>query len=126
MPAEGSKFNSWQPSMIKRFFAPTIVLFLCLALGSCSSFSGYVADKWPTWLGGMPKDVPPRPGSPGYQEFIAHQQGKDATASAVPAAPSGAVPPTTAAPALAVPAAQMLPANGAQANDRAATQGGLY
>ncbi len=48
-------------------------------LGSCggaseSGVSGYVADHWPHWAGGMPADVPPRPGAPGYNEFIAHGQ----------------------------------------------------
>ena len=30
----------------------------------------------------MPKDVPPRPGAPGYDEFLAHQQNHDAAAAA--------------------------------------------
>ena len=65
-----------------------------LALASCSSVSNFTSDHWPTWAGGMPKDVPPRPGSPGYDEFLVHQQGKDVApqveqkdnASAAPAA----------------------------------------
>ena len=75
--------------MIKRLFALTMVLGACLALGACASFSGYVADSWPTWAGGMPKDVPPRPGAPGYEEFISHQQGNEAQAPA-PAGPAAA------------------------------------
>jgi hypothetical protein len=51
-----------------------IVLCLALALGACSPFSGYVADNWPHWAGGEPTGVPPRPGSPGYAEYIAHGQ----------------------------------------------------
>src|ERR1700683_128666 len=70
--------------MIQRFFSPTLVLLTGLALGSCASVSSTVADHWPTWADGMPKDVPPRPGAPGYEEFLVHQQGKDTTA-AVPA-----------------------------------------
>jgi len=50
-------------------------------LGSCSSFSGYVSDHWPTWAGGMPKDIPPRPGAPGYDEFLARQKGQNAVTS---------------------------------------------
>jgi len=42
-----------------------------LNLAGCG---GFVADHWPHWAGGMPADVPPRPGSPGYAEFIAHGQ----------------------------------------------------
>jgi hypothetical protein len=60
---------------------PMLVVACGLALGSCSSVSGYVSDTWPTWAGGMPKDVPPRPGAPGYEEFLAHQQRQDAAAS---------------------------------------------
>lgn len=86
--------------MIQRFFAPTIVLLTGLALGSCASVSATVSDHWPTWAGGMPKDVPPRPGAPGYDEFLVHQQGKDVTPAAAPAenaatqaaAPSGGQP----------------------------------
>jgi hypothetical protein len=86
--------------MIQRFFTPTIVLLTGLALGSCASVSATVSDHWPTWAGGMPKDVPPRPGSPGYDEFLVHQQGKDVTpaaasaenADAQAASPSGGQP----------------------------------
>jgi hypothetical protein len=35
------------------------------ALTSC----GHVADYIPTWAGGLPKDVPPRPGTPEYDAF---------------------------------------------------------
>ena len=97
--------------MIERFITPTMVLCLGLALGSCSQFSGAVSDHWPHWAGGMSSDVPPRPGAPGYDEFIAHQQArKDAPASAAPVektnaqAASGDRPP----------------------NDQGVVQGGLY
>jgi hypothetical protein len=61
----------------KRHLAIAIVLSLAPALASCgggseSGFSAYVADHWPHWAGGMPEDVPPRPGAPGYNEFISH------------------------------------------------------
>jgi hypothetical protein len=89
--------------MIQRFFAPTLVLLTGLALGSCASVSSTVSDHWPTWAGGMPKDVPPRPGAAGYDEFLAHQQGKDVTPATAPAedanaqtpVPSGGRPPNT-------------------------------
>src|SRR5271167_4342785 len=90
------------PGIAKSIVAPMAVLCLGLMLGSCSSFSGYVADHWPRWAGGMPDDVPPRPGAPGYEEFIAHQPAKsDATTPAAAAektdaqaAPSGNRPPS--------------------------------
>jgi hypothetical protein len=90
------------------------LLLLCLGpvLGSCSSFSGYMADHWPHWAGGMPADAPPRPGAPGYDEFIAHgQQGANA---ARPGAPGTSPPPQFQA----VPRGQ----GGAQAGTQAGTQ----
>jgi hypothetical protein len=83
--------------MIKRFSAPAILLSIGLSLGSCTPFSGFVADHWPKWAGGMPNDVPPRPGAPGYDEFMAHQEGKDAAPTDSAAANAGA----QAAPAAA-------------------------
>ena len=115
--------------MIKRLFALTMVLGACLALGACASFSGYVADSWPTWAGGMPKDVPPRPGAPGYEEFISHQQGNEAQAPA-PAGPAAAAPAPTpvaaTAPVANNPAVQPLPPRAPRPEDRSAVQGGLY
>jgi hypothetical protein len=52
----------------------TVGALLCLAalLGACSPFAGFVADHVPHWAGGLPPDAPPRPGAPGYDDFIAH------------------------------------------------------
>jgi hypothetical protein len=127
----------------KRLFTLTAALCVCLTLGACGSVSGFVSDTWPTWAGGMPKDVPPRPGAPGYEEFIAHQQRQDAASNT--AAVPGAAPGTTAAAApaaaagttAAVPAPAVRPPAGgattpplppayARPDDRSATQGGLY
>jgi len=66
------------PRIINRPFVPAIVLLVGLGLGSCTPISVFVSDRWPTWAGGMPNDVPPRPGAPGYDQFLLHQQGKDA------------------------------------------------
>jgi hypothetical protein len=87
--------------MMQRFFAATLVLLAGLGLSSCASFSATVTDHWPTWAGGLPNDVPPRPGAPGYDEFMARQQGKGVAPTATasentttqPAPPSGAQPP---------------------------------
>ncbi len=110
--------------MIRRLFALTMVLCACLALGACASFSGYVSDSWPTWAGGMPKDVPPRPGAPGYNEFIAHQQGNEAAAPAAGAPAS--TPVAATAPAAGNPAAQTLPPGATRPEDRSTVQGGLH
>ena len=46
----------------------------CVVLSACATdprpaVSGAVADSVPTWLGGMPKGVPPRPGTPEYDAW---------------------------------------------------------
>jgi hypothetical protein len=77
--------------MVKRIVASAFAVGLGLMLGSCSPFSGYVADSWPHFAGGEPRDVPPRPGAPGYEQFIAHgQPNADANAPAANAPPPAA------------------------------------
>jgi hypothetical protein len=129
----------------RRRFAPAIALCAGLALSGCTSFANTVSDHWPTWAGGMPKDVPPRPGAPGYEEFLSHQQGKDAAPTAANASATGAAQPATTAalppstpganppPATAVPApasAQVvpsLPPAYRRTDDQGVVQGGgLY
>ncbi|HEX3503196.1 MAG TPA: hypothetical protein VHU22_07380 [Xanthobacteraceae bacterium] len=73
---------------IKRLRAAGALLCLAAMLGACAPFSGYVADHVPHWAGGLPPDAPPRPGAPGYDDFIAH--GEPAQTTATP--PSGAEP----------------------------------
>ena len=123
---------------IRLLVAPVIALCAVLTLCGCSSFSSYVADRWPTWAGGMPADVPPRPGAPGYQEFISHQEAKDeaaaATAAAAANAKPGAAPAITTVPVppaatgtVSTGNAQLMPSSAVQrVNDQAAVQGGLY
>lgn len=48
------------------------MLGLGLMLGACSAFSDAVSDHWPHFAGGEPGGLPPRPGTPGYDRFIAH------------------------------------------------------
>ena len=102
--------------MIKRSLAPMLVLCLGLGLGSCTSFAGIVSDHWPHWAGGMPEGIPPRPGTPGYDDYVAHRQAE--TEPAKPAA-AGA---TANAPAAPAPAA----AEPQSDDDKAVTRGGLY
>jgi hypothetical protein len=129
-----------------RLFLLTAPLCLCLGLGACTPFAGAVSDAWPTWAGGEPKDVPPRPGAPGYEAFMAHQQHQDVAPNAAPdtaaaPGPTAAVAPTGAAPgtpgttaAVPPPAGRYtqpppqapLPPAYARPDDRSPTQGGLY
>lgn len=99
----------------KRKTAVAFALCAGLSLASCAgtgnedTFSAYVADHWPHWAGGMPADVPPRPGAPGYQEFIAHGQADQA---ALPPAGGANAPANGAAPVF-----QTAPSPPAAAND---------
>lgn len=125
---------------IRFFVAPASALCAYLALCGCSSFSSYVSDRWPTWAGGMPADVPPRPGAPGYEEFISHQGAKDeaaaATAAAAANAKPGAAPAITTVPVVpattsavttdTAPRSAAPPPAAQRINDQAAVQGGLY
>jgi hypothetical protein len=115
-------------------------LAVCASLTGCGPFSATVADNWPHWAGGMPEGVPPRPGSPGYDEFIAHQQGKQASApisdaqkassssSPGPAGPAQTVSANSSSPApmtAPTPAPQPIPTS-AVTNGQLAGPGGLY
>jgi hypothetical protein len=48
-------------------------------LTSCAPVSAVVADNVPTWLGGMPKGVPPRRGTPEYDAWM-KKRAEDAAA----------------------------------------------
>jgi len=125
--------------MVKRSFALALVIAVGFAVDACAPFANTVSDNWPTWAGGMPKDVPPRPGAPGYDEFLLRQQGKDVTSSPAPSGRADATPVPTVAPSNNVYApppqpaappynanARSAPASGPPRNDQAAVQGGLY
>jgi hypothetical protein len=64
--------------IVKRLRAVVPVLCLGLTLASCADF---VADHWPHFAGGEPSGLPPRPGEPGYQQFISHGQPDQNTGS---------------------------------------------
>jgi hypothetical protein len=66
-------------------------------LGGCSSINDRVApavaDTLPTWAGGMPRDVPPRKGTPEYDAYIQERERKrlePAPANANASAPASA------------------------------------
>jgi len=133
--------------IVKRWIAAAVLAGLGPLLGSCgggseSGFSGYVADHWPHWAGGMPDDVPPRPGAPGYDEFVAHgQAGQDSAKPIPPGGQSVAAAPVTPVFQKTPPAAQSeMPAAPAPAEtpnapdpsvnnppeDSSVVKGGLY
>ena len=48
-------------------------------LTSCAPVSAVVADNVPTFMGGMPKGVPPRRGTPEYDQWM-KKRAEDAAA----------------------------------------------
>jgi hypothetical protein len=92
-----SRSNDPAAAMIaKRLGAAGALLCLAAMLGACAPFSGFVADHWPHWAGGLPSDVPPRPGTPGYDDFVAHGEPAQNTAAPNAAAPASAPSPDAA------------------------------
>ena len=65
------------------------LLITSTLLCSCSNVTGgVVGDYAPEWLGGTPKGVPPRPGTPEYEAFMKAQQAEaDRDKSKDPAKP---------------------------------------
>ena len=78
------------------FLMPRVIAVLVAStfLVSCSRVSGgIVGDYAPEWLGGMPKGVPPRPGTPEYDAFMkARQAEADRDKSKDPARPKSEAP----------------------------------
>ena len=65
-----------------RQLAVLLAVALPGALGGCSTINTSLAgtgEALPTWLGGMPADVPPRPGTAKYDEFMKEQERKRLT-----------------------------------------------
>jgi hypothetical protein len=92
----------------KRLVAVAFAFGVALTVCSCSSASDFVADSWPHFAGGEPKGVPPRPGEPGYNKFIAHgQAGQAGGAFSSSAPPTGST--DTAAIGSAKPATAQTP-----------------
>ena len=90
---------------VKRLSAVLIVLCLGCTVGACSPMASFASDHWPHWAGGLPQGTPPRPGAPGYDEYIAHQQAntapaEPASAASPPVAQAAPVPPPDEAPAV--------------------------
>jgi hypothetical protein len=101
--------------MVKRLCAALMGLGLGLLLGSCGPVAGFTADYWPHWAGGLPAGTPPRPGTPGYADYVAHRQAE--TEPPKPAANAVANAPAAPAPAAVEPQSD---------DDRPVRRGGLY
>jgi hypothetical protein len=73
-----------------------------LALSGCGSINekigAGVGDALPQWIGGLPSDVPPRRGTPEYEEYMKERERKrlePATTNANAAAPASRSPAST-------------------------------
>lgn len=57
-----------------------LILLLAISLSGCGSISSFLgttlADYIPAWAGGLPKDAPPRPDDPRYQQYLEEQRAK--------------------------------------------------
>jgi hypothetical protein len=150
--ANGSTPQQASGMTAKRRVGAAVAFCFALALGACSPFSGYLADRWPHWAGGEPTGLPPRPGTPGYAEFVAHGQpppnpeaagdvqhpAADQTAQIVSQKPAAEVQrtsvfggPQIAAPRQSVPpnsqpSPQSPPVSGGASGDGSVLRGGLY
>ena len=64
----------------RHIVAITALALAAAMLGGCSSINErmgpMVADTLPAWAGGMPKDVPPRKGTPEYDAYMKEQERK--------------------------------------------------
>nr|WP_249779226.1 hypothetical protein [Bradyrhizobium sediminis] len=56
------------------------VALLACGLGGCGSINerlaAGVSDAIPQWVGGLPRDAPPRPGTAEYDEFMRERERK--------------------------------------------------
>jgi hypothetical protein len=72
--------NSVMGTVIRTSKAVVILTICALLLAGCgrinTSLSHSIADSWPVWAGGLPKNAPPRPGNPRYAQFIRKQMSK--------------------------------------------------
>jgi hypothetical protein len=60
-----------------------VLLLLGVTLTGCAS-GGVVGEVLPTSLGGMPKGVPPRPGTPEYEAYRKQLEGQTKVAQPAP------------------------------------------
>ena len=106
-------------------FALGVTLASCGGAANGGGFAGYVSDHWPHWAGGMPDDVPPRPGTPGYAAFIAHSEG-GATQSIPAASPAVAGQPAASVAAVRPGLQPAATAAAPPPQNSSVTSGGLY
>ncbi len=71
-------------------FRPVLIPFIAaaaaLSLAGCASvnekISAGMGDYIPQWAGGLPRDAPPRPGTPEYDQFMKERERRRQTPAA--------------------------------------------
>jgi hypothetical protein len=64
--AFGPRFDA---AMAPYILTILVLSLACMTLSSCAG--GHVGDVVPHWMGGLPADAPPRPGTPEYDAWMA-------------------------------------------------------
>ena len=70
------------PINIRQLAIVLAVMLAACVLSGCSTINSSLAgtgEVLPQWLGGMPPDVPPRPGTAKYDEYMKEQERKRLT-----------------------------------------------
>jgi hypothetical protein len=74
------EMNTYNCRALRIWIIRSLLLLSAVSmLASCAPVSAVVADNVPMWLGGMPKDVPPRRGTPEYDAWM-KKRAEDAAA----------------------------------------------
>ena len=83
---------------VRRVSALIGLVLIASSLGGCGSISSFVAggmgDLIPAWAGGLPANAPPRPGTPGYDEYVRNREGRQLVPSASAVGPDPATSPS--------------------------------
>lgn len=57
-----------------------VIFLLSVFLSGCGAINSFIGtsigDYMPDWAGGLPKDAPPRPTDPRYQQYMEEQRAK--------------------------------------------------
>jgi hypothetical protein len=86
------------PVRVRHLAVVVALALLAGGLGGCGTINEKLAngvgDYVPQWMGGLPADAPPRPGTAKYDEFMKERERKRLE----PAVKDDAANPTTSAP----------------------------
>jgi hypothetical protein len=68
------------PVRFRQLAAAAVLILLASSLSGCGTINKELADGMgdyvPQWMGGLPADAPPRPGTAKYDEYMRDQERK--------------------------------------------------